>query len=180
MIDRPKQDNPAEGDGAIPPAAQAGGESAAPSVQAELDELMDRLKRTTADYQNYQKRVAREMADARRYANAEFVKDLLVIVDDLERAMKVKPESPSAAVVFDGVRITHEHLTALLARHGVEVIDSPGRPFDPQLHEAMMQQPSGDVPPMTVLAEVRKGYRMHDRVLRPARVVVSSAPAEKA
>jgi molecular chaperone GrpE len=141
---------------------------------------MDRLKRTTADYQNYQKRVMREMADSRKYANAEFAREILVIVDDLERAMAVKPESPSATSVFEGVRITHEHLMGLLARNGVTTIESLGKPFDPQLHEAMMQQPSGDVPPMTVLAELARGYRMHDRVLRAARVVVSAAPAEKA
>jgi molecular chaperone GrpE len=143
-------------------------------LQAELDDLMDRLKRTTADYQNYQKRVVREMADARRYANAEFAREILTIVDDLERAMQVGPDSPAASALLDGIRITHEHLVAMLARHGVTPIEAVGQPFNPQLHEAMMQEASEKVPPLTVLKELARGYMMHDRVLRPARVVVSS------
>lgn len=166
-----------------PPSATPADEPAAaaePSpVQAELDELMDRLKRTTADYQNYQKRVAREMGDVRRYANAEFAKEILTVVDDLERAMAVKAEATEARTLLEGVRITHEHLMALLGRHGVTALVAVGQAFDPQLHEAMMQQPSEDAPAMTVLAELAKGYRMHDRTLRPARVIVSSGPAKK-
>jgi molecular chaperone GrpE len=167
--------------GATPPQAQSADEAGEPvsPVQAELNELMERLKRTTADYLNYQKRVTREMAEFRKYANAEFAKEILVVVDDLERAMEVKSDSPSATAILDGVRITHEHLMALLARHGVTAIDAAGQPFDPQLHQAMMQQPSDEAPPMTVLSVLARGYRMHDRVLRPAKVIVSAAPAEK-
>ncbi len=147
--------------------------------RSELDELTDKLMRVTADYQNYQKRMARESADARRYAVAEFAREVLTVVDDLERAMQAPGgQDPAAAPILDGVRITHEHLMALLASHGVTAIEAQGRPFDPQLHEALMQQPTDQAEPMTVLQELRKGYRMHDRTLRAARVVVAAAPQE--
>ncbi|MDD4891618.1 MAG: nucleotide exchange factor GrpE [Phycisphaerae bacterium] len=179
MIKKNNAPDPADDQTPAPEASAAVPEEVAPDshVQAELAELMDRLKRTTADYQNYQKRVAREVTDARRYAVAEFAKEILVVVDDLERAMQVKSDAPDAKAILDGVRITHEHLTSLLAKYGVTPIEAAGKPFDPQLHEAMMQQPSDDVPPMTVLTELSRGYRLHDRTLRPAKVIVSSGAA---
>ena len=153
-------------------------QSAQDDVQAELDDLTDRLKRVTADYQNYQKRVAREMAEVRRFANEQFAREILAVVDDLERALAATANTQSMETIVEGVRISHEDLMALLARHGVTAIQAEGLPFDPQVHEAMMQQPTDQAEPMTVLKELRKGYRMHDRTLRPARVIVAAAPEQ--
>lgn len=147
-------------------------------LERELDDMMNQLKRVSADYQNYQKRVAREIEEDRRYANSAFAKEVLGIVDDLERALAAGTQNADAKVLLDGVRITHEHLMALLARHGVQPIDAQGKPFDPALHEAMMQRPTDDAPPMTVLQELARGYTIHGRTLRPAKVIVSSAKAQ--
>ncbi|MBW7904612.1 MAG: nucleotide exchange factor GrpE [Phycisphaerae bacterium] len=166
---------PSGATGAPMPAGAA--EPAARTVddfQRELDALRDRNLRLLADMRNLQQRSKREREEALRYAEAEFARELLVVLDDLERAMQAA--SGADAPLSEGMRITHEHFLKLLRTRGIEPIAAVGEPFDPALHEALLQQPSAQFPAGIVAQEVARGYRMHERVIRPARVVVSSGP----
>jgi molecular chaperone GrpE len=142
-------------------------------LRAERDRFLDLLQRTQADFENYQKRVARDRADERRYAYTALALDLLPALDNLERALaSVQAESP----LSQGVAMVRTQLLAALARHGITPIDAVGQPFDPHRHEAVQQEPSTEHPPNTVLRVLEPGYAYHDRVLRPSKVVVSKAP----
>jgi molecular chaperone GrpE len=142
---------------------------------AERDEFLNLLQRTRADYLNYQKRVQKEMEGQRRYAAQPLATDLLPVIDNLERALQSAGDGDQAPALVDGIRLVQQQLLAALARHGIQPIAAEGLPFDPAVHEALMEEPAADKPPRTVLRELQKGYRLHDRVIRPARVVVSAA-----
>ena len=148
-------------------------------LQAKVETLEDGLLRAKADYQNLVRRSALERSEAVRYANAELMRSLLGVLDDFERSVVAAGNSDNLASVVDGVRLVHENLLNALRNHGLERIEALHRPFDPHVHEAMMQQPSAEHPPGTVLEEVAKGYQLRDRVIRPAKVVVSSASGEE-
>jgi molecular chaperone GrpE len=144
-------------------------------VQAQRDEYFEQLQRSRADFANYQKR-SRSQADAdRQYAIASLARDLLDGLDNLERATEALRAS-AAPGIGEGLELVHKQLLATLAKHGVQPIPALGQPFDPNLHEALVQQPDVDHPEGTVVAELGKGYRLHDRVLRPTKVAVSVAP----
>jgi molecular chaperone GrpE len=144
-------------------------------VQAQRDEYYEQLQRSRADFANYQKR-SRSQADAdRQYAIASLARDLLDGLDNLERAAEAIRAS-STPSVGEGLELVHKQLLATLAKHGVQPIPALGQPFDPNLHEALVQQPDADHPEGTVVAELGKGYRLHDRVLRPTKVAVSIVP----
>ncbi len=141
------------------------------------DEYLDLAKQTRADFENYQKRSSRDLATERRYAQMPLAGDLLPALDNLERAIAAAEQSGDAGALVKGVALVQSQLLDALRRHGVTRIDAKGKPFDPHLHQAVMQQPSADVPPQTVLQVLEPGYMFHERVLRPARVVVSMPPA---
>ncbi len=143
---------------------------AAPVVEED-----DRLLRLAADFDNYKKRVAREREEYVAFANERLVKDLLPILDDLERALAAVGEHEEATVE-EGVRLVHRSLASLLERNGVKEIETTGQ-FDPHVHEALLAQPSEDAESGTVIDVVQKGYTIGDRVVRPARVVIAAAPA---
>lgn len=145
------------------------------TLRQERDEALARLQRVTADYQNYQKRVIKQQAEARGFAVADVIRTLLPILDDFERSLEAAAKADSIENVADGLRIVHDHFRQALKGHDLEPIESVGKPFDPALHEAMMEQDAPDVPPRTVVQEYARGYRLCDRVLRPAKVVVSKA-----
>lgn len=130
--------------------------------------------RQIAEVRNIQQRLQREKSEALRFASAEIVRDLLVVMDDLDRSLGAVKSGADAAALAEGVRIVNDHFMKVLKARGVESIPAVGQPFDPSLHEALMQQPSAEVPAGNVIQEVQKGYRMHERVLRPTRVIVSS------
>ena len=153
--------------------AEGGDEIAA--LVAERDEAVDRWKRTAADFDNYKKRVAREREELVTLANERLVKELLPILDDLERALVAAAEHEEARLE-DGVRLVHRSLESLLERNGVQEIDTAGA-FDPHVHEALLAQPS-DADEGSVIDVVQKGYTLGDRVVRPARVVVAAAPPQ--
>jgi molecular chaperone GrpE len=140
-----------------------------------LAALEDKLLRVAADFENYKKRAARERAEYVTHANERLVKDLLPILDDLERALDAVGEHQEATVE-EGVRLVHRSLASLLERNGVKEIDTEGK-FDPHVHEALLSQPS-DAEEGSVIDVVQKGYTIGDRVVRPARVVIAAAPAE--
>ena len=145
------------------------------SLVAERDEAIDRWKRTAADFDNFKKRAARERGEYVVLANERLVKDLLPILDDLERALDAVGEHQEATVE-EGVRLVHRSLATLLERNGVRVIDTDGK-FDPHVHEALLSQPS-EAEEGSVIDVVQKGYAIGDRVVRPARVVIAAPPAD--
>ena len=137
-----------------------------------LAALEDQLKRVAADFDNFRKRAVRERADTVAFANERLVKELLPILDDLERALLAASEHEEAQLE-EGVRLVHRSLAELLGRQGVHEIDTEGK-FDPHVHEALLSQPS-EAEEGSVIDVLQKGYRLGDRVLRPARVVVAAA-----
>jgi molecular chaperone GrpE len=138
---------------------------------AERDDYLDALRRLKAEFDNYRKRAARDQSDLIARASERLVKELLPVLDDLERALEAAAEHEEATLE-DGVRLVHRSLADILAREGLTEVAVDG-PFDPHTQEALLSQPSPD-PEGTVLQVVQKGYRLGDRVLRPARVVISA------
>jgi molecular chaperone GrpE len=150
------------------------GEDPLAALEAERDEAIDRWKRAAADFDNFRKRAARERDEYVTLANERLVKELLPILDDLERALAAVGEHEEATVE-EGVRLVHRSLALLLQRNGVEEISTDGQ-FDPHVHEALLSQPS-EAEEGSVIDVVQKGYKLGDRVVRPARVVIA-APIE--
>jgi molecular chaperone GrpE len=155
--------------------AQVSEESPDPlgALQAERDELFDRLQRVAADFDNFRKRAAREQAETVTRANERLVKELLPVLDDLARALEAAAEHEEAKLE-EGVRLVHRSLVSLLEREGLAPIETDGS-FDPHVHEALLSQPS-EQEEGSILQVIQPGYRLGDRVLRPARVVVSAGP----
>jgi len=142
----------------------------------EVAALEDRLLRLAAEFDNYKKRAARERTEYLTLANERLIAELLPILDDLERALVAAAEHEEAQLE-EGVRLVHRSLASLLERQGVQAIDTTGR-FDPHVHEALLSQPS-DAEEGSVLDVIQKGYKLGERVVRPARVVVAAAPTER-
>jgi molecular chaperone GrpE len=144
------------------------------------DQNLDLAKRTQAEFENYQKRAQRDRAQDLRYAQAPLAFDILGVMDNLDRALAAAQQAGETGPLMQGVAMVQSQVLDVFRRHGVARIDAKGEPFDPNLHQAVMQQPTAEVPPGTVLEVLEHGYRIHDRVLRPARVIVSTAPADTA
>lgn len=144
-------------------------------LQAKISSLEDSLLRAKADYQNLQRRSDQERSKAVRFANAELIRCLLDVVDDFGRSIEASNSSEDSNSLADGLRLVYENFFKVLRTFGLEPIEALGEPFDPHVHEAMMQEESPDYPPETVIRELGKGYRLRERVLRPAKVVVSKA-----
>ena len=143
------------------------------ALQADRDQLFDRLQRLAAEFDNFRKRNAREQAAFAERANERLVKELIPILDDLGRALEAASEHEEGKVE-DGVRLVHRALADLLAKQGLTEIETEGK-FDPHVHEALLSQPS-EAEEGSVIEVVQKGYRLGDKVLRPARVVIAAAP----
>jgi molecular chaperone GrpE len=142
------------------------------ALTAERNALADSLLRLRAEFENYRKRASRELVEARVRAQGELLSELLPVLDNLERALEAA-EHHEEGKVLDGVRLTRNLFVGLLARAGVEEIECIGAPFDPQVHDAVLMQPS-EREEGAVCTVLERGYRQGDRVLRPARVVVSA------
>jgi molecular chaperone GrpE len=136
----------------------------------------DRLLRLAADFENYKKRAARERQEYVQLANERLIGELLPILDDLERALAAA-EQHEEAQLEEGVELVHRSLAALLERHGVTPISTEGK-FDPYMHEALLSQPS-EAEEGSVIDVVQKGYKLGERVVRPARVVVAAPPSQE-
>jgi molecular chaperone GrpE len=144
------------------------------TIKRERDEYLALAQRTQADFENYRKRAAKDAAAAGSRAKAGLVRELLPVLDNLERALTLAGEENGAgAKVLEGVRLVHADLVGVLQRSGVEAFDPEGEPFDPTLHEALSTRPQDGTHPGTVVEVVEKGYRLNDQILRPARVIVS-------
>ncbi len=144
------------------------------SVEQELKDSHDRFLRVSAEFENYKKRASREMNDFRKFANESLVKAMLPVVDNLDRAIESSSnDDHSIRSVVEGVNMTLKEIRKIFEQFGVKPFESLGKTFDPALHQAVMQKETDNHPEKTILNELEKGYMMHDRLLRPAMVVVS-------
>jgi molecular chaperone GrpE len=146
------------------------------AAEQQRDEYLSLLQRSRADFDNYQKRVRRDQAEGQRHALGSFARELLPVLDNLERALEAARGQAESGPLIQGVALVQSNLQAILGRSGVTPIDALDQPFDPNVHEAVMQRPRSDVSPGTVVEVLEPGYRLHERVLRPAKVVVAAPP----
>lgn len=142
-------------------------------TETQAQEYYDRFLRVSADFENYKKRAQREIEEFRKYANESLIKDLLNVIDNLERAIDHSGEERNEDQIAAGLDLTVKELHKILNKFHVKTILSLGKPFDPNFHQAMLHKEDDDHPENTVIEEMQKGYLMHDRLLRPAMVVVS-------
>ncbi len=156
--------------------APAGSAEEIAKLRQEVAELRDRSVRTLADFDNFRKRAERERQEMRKYALIEPVRELLTVADNLDLALSAQG---SAEDLKRGVEMIHRQMTDLLRRFGAVEVPAVGQPFDPTLHEAVSREESREVKVPTVVAELRRGYKMHDRLVRPSMVKVA-VPAEAA
>jgi len=177
-------------DSAEPKTAEPNGREGATAVLSDLDALrqraeaaelernqfLDLLKRTQADFENYQKRNQRERDQERRYMHKALAQDLLPVIDNFDRALASAEQAGEKGPLVQGVGLVMAQLLDLLKRHGVTRIEAQAQPFDPNLHQAVMQRPADpEHPANTVVQVLEQGFMIHDRVLRPARVIVATA-----
>jgi molecular chaperone GrpE len=143
------------------------------------DEHWERLLRTTADFDNYKKRATREKQDAIRFANENLLEKLIPVLDSFDMAISAAQNAPGDAAksLKTGIVMVHQQLKSALVDAGLEEVDAAGKPFDPNLHEAVSQQESADMPEGQVIQQLRRGYKLRERLLRPATVIVSKRPA---
>lgn len=160
--------------------AEASGEADVTPEQ-EVERWKDVAARSQAELENFRKRMAREKAEAIQYANRNLLEQLLPIIDNFEMGLKAARDAEGdSSMILQGMAMVHKQIEEFLSDQGVEVIASDGEAFDPNVHEAIKQEASDSVPEGQVLYTMRRGYRLKDRILRAANVVVSSGPAEEA
>jgi len=150
------------------------------SLKKENSELKDQYLRKHADFENYRKRMAREKADSVKYGNQELIRDLVEIIDNFDRAIKSAADSQDFDSFREGISMIEQQFTGMLqSKWGLEKMDCKGAEYDPNSHEALMMEESEDLEVSTVLEDFQAGYRLHERVLRPAKVKVGkpAAPA---
>ena len=156
-------------------AGSAGPEDALAGLQADLDRFRDLALRSQADFDNYKKRATREKEDAVKYANSSLLERLVSILDNFELGLVAAKTEGEQSPIYSGMVLVQKQLNDLLEENGLQPIEAEGQKFDPNLHEAIAHEPS-NAPEETVIRQNRRGYRFKDRLLRPARVVVSSGP----
>jgi molecular chaperone GrpE len=150
------------------------------AAEGEAKQAYDRLLRVSAEFENYKKRSCREIDEFRKFANESLLKEMLPVVDNLERAITSSGEDKSTnTCIVEGVDMTLKEILRIFEKFGVKAIEVLGKTFDPCFHQAVMQEETGKHPENTVSKELQKGYMIHDRLLRPAMVVVSSATTQK-
>jgi molecular chaperone GrpE len=159
-------------------AAATDSEDAMAGLQADLDRFRDLAARSQADFENYKKRASREKEEAIKYANSALLQQLVSILDNFELGLAAAKTQGEQSPIYSGMVLVQKQLNDLLADNGLESIEAEGKKFDPNLHEAIGHEPS-ESREGTVIRQARRGYRLKDRLLRPARVVVSSGPVTK-
>jgi molecular chaperone GrpE len=191
MTDRPTNGDAREGHDTHPRREERGRGPSRAEMLAKLEELQHHLddaraqgdehlrawQRAAADYANYKRRTEEERELLARFANATLIGKLLTVLDDFDRALEHVPEDAHEGWV-DGVRLVERKLRGVLESEGVTPIEALGLPFDPNVHEAVVHEPTSDHPDNQVIGELQRGYRLHDRVLRPALVRVANNPKE--
>jgi molecular chaperone GrpE len=151
------------------------------TLQAEVEKWKDLAHRSAAELDNYRKRAARDMQDARAYANADLLRSLFPILDNFEMGLEAARTESEQSMIYMGLNMVKRQLTDFLKDMGVEEIQCQGVPFDPNLHEAVSQEASTEIPEGQVIRVLRRGFKLKDRLLRAATVIVSSGtPADSA
>lgn len=156
------------------PLESAEQESAGESVQTRLQEAEERLLRAQAEVENVRKRGQRELQDLLRYGEINLLRDILPVLDNIERAIEASEKTADVESLRAGFRMTAQQIEKLLESHGCKTIATESVAFDPAVHEAIAQQPAGDAAPGSVVGVASKGYVLHDRVVRPAQVIVAA------
>jgi len=148
-------------------------------AQEELQIFQDKYMRLAAEFENYKRRAQRDQSDAIRYANESLLKNLLPTLDNLERAIKSGTDAGASGALIEGVELTHKQFLETVAKLGVRQVISAGADFDPNIHQAVAQVESETAAPNTVVEEFQKGYFLHDRILRPAMVIVAKEKSDQ-
>ncbi len=141
--------------------------------EREYNELYDKYVRLHAEFENFKRRMTKDKQEAIRFANQELIRQILPFVDNLERSLQHADESKNIDALKEGIEMTIRDFLKALEKSGLEAIPAAGEPFDPNVHEAIMQEERSDMEPNTVVQELQKGYKLHGRVIRPATVTVS-------
>jgi molecular chaperone GrpE len=147
-------------------------------AEEKVEEYLDQWRRAAADLANYRKRVEKEQAEFSKYANAVLITKILPLLDDFQRAFQTVPDNLRGLTWIDGIVLIERKLQAILEQEGLTPIKALGKPFDPLLHEAVMYEETADYEDGQVMAELQKGYKLHDRVLRPTLVRVAKKPEQ--
>ena len=148
-------------------------------LKAMAEAEKDRALRLSAEFENYKKRSLKETQDFRRFANETLLKQLLSVVDNLERAIDTSEESSENKSLLDGIKMTHKEMMRIFEAFEVKPLKAEGEIFDPNFHQAVTQEESDSCPANTIIKELQKGYTLHSRLLRPSMVIVSKKPEEK-
>lgn len=159
-----------------PDGAPPGGDDRLSEAESRAGEFRDQYLRAAAELENVRRRAERDVENAHKYGIERFARELLAVADSMEMGLDAARQSESSAAVAEGFEATLRLLQSAFEKFGITRMDALGKPFDPHWHEAMTTQPSEDAEPDTVLAVVQTGYRIHDRPLRPARVIVARQP----
>lgn len=184
--DEQSKDQPSRDGGAdYPTAAQLDGATADGSptpadgsgVEAELAAERDRALRLRAELENYRVRAGRELADEKKYASLPIARDVLSVLDNIDRAIAAAEKNHEGGSLLEGFRMVRQQLVTVLSQHNCVEVPAAGAEFNPQFHAAILQQPSDEVPAGHVSLVAQPGYQLYDRVVRPAQVIVSSGPA---
>lgn len=149
------------------------------SLRADLGEARERVLRAQAELENYRKRAARQIEEERRYANLPLIRDLLHVWDNMNRAIQAAEQTGQSDSLLEGFKMVVGQMEEVLNRYHCTRIEAVGKPFDPHLHEAILQQPSSDHSHGTVMQETQTGFLLHDRVVRPSQVIVSALPEQE-
>ncbi len=148
-----------------------------PNIEEEYEKLKNDYLRLLAEFDNYRKRVSKEIEEAKEAAKRSIIKEFLVILDNLEKAIEMAYKHKDA--IIEGIELSIKSFKDMLKKHGVEEINPKKESFDPNLHDALMTQESDELPKNTVIQTVEKGYMLKDKLIRPAKVIVSSGKNEK-
>lgn len=149
------------------------GEESLEALKEELASAQDKTLRLSAEFENFKKRKQREIDDFKKFANETVFRQLLTVVDNLERAITAAEESKDDAGLLEGVKLTHKEILKLFESFNVKLVEAENQPFDPNFHQAVTQEENNELPDNTVTTVLQKGYLLHDRLIRPAMVVVS-------
>ncbi|MBI3356341.1 MAG: nucleotide exchange factor GrpE [Nitrospirae bacterium] len=156
----------------------ANGEQNALAAKTEECKILnDKYLRLAAEFENYKRLTLRDQREQIKFGNEQLLKELLPVIDNMERAIKAARDNGGSSALVQGVDLTLKQLSGALTKFGVQAVEAIGQVFDPSTHQAVCHMPSDNVPPNHVLEEFQKGYRLHDRILRAAMVSVSSGPA---
>ena len=168
MTHQPQDEQPAD-----QTAAESAGGNVADALRSQLAEANDRVLRAQAELENYRKRSRREYEESQRHREIDLLRDLLPVLDNVLRAIEAADKTSDVESLRAGFRMTAQQIEKVLANHGCVTIETDGQAFDPTVHDAILQQPVPDVAPGTVVGTASRGYRLHDRVVRPSQVIVA-------